>query len=362
MKNLFNLKTIGCAMLLSFSFCTTLHAQTQKNVILFIGDGMAVAQWQTGMIANKAPLNINKMKTIGLMTTNAANKFAGDGPSNGTALATGVQSLGGFIALDKDSMPLKSIIDYADEAGIASGVVAASTLAEGSIAPFVAHAKNRMQTDKITAAYLEHSHLDVFISGGQKIFVERKDNRDIMGELQKKGYQVVTSIDSIRNIKSGKLAGFTAYESNPGINEGRGNMLPDAVQTALNILSSNAKKGLFLVVQDTYIDKDSHFEKGDLVGMETIDFDKAIGNALDYADRNKNTVVIVVGGPEASGMSLPDANPKEGSVNAKWTEHGMIHTGVMVPIFAYGVDAQQFQGIQDNTDIFFKIKKILLGK
>lgn len=139
-------------------------------------------------------------------------------------------------------------------------------------------------------------------------------------------------------------------------------MLPDAVQTALNILSSNAKKGLFLVVQDTYIDKDSHFEKGDLVGMETIDFDKAIGNALDYADRNKNTVVIVVGGPEASGMSLPDANPKEGSVNAKWTEHGMIHTGVMVPIFAYGVDAQQFQGIQDNTDIFFKIKKILLGK
>ncbi|MFO7940067.1 MAG: alkaline phosphatase, partial [Bacteroidales bacterium] len=36
------------------------------------------------------------------------------------------------------------------------------------------------------------------------------------------------------------------------------------------------------------------------------------------------------------------------------------HTGVMVPVFAFGPGAEEFMGIYDNTDVFKKMKKLLI--
>ena len=111
-----------------------------------------------------------------------------------------------------------------------------------------------------------------------------------------------------------------------------------------------------------FIDRASHAGNTKLVGLETINFDKAIGVALDFAEKNKNTVVLVVGGPEASGMTLTDGDMQKQEVTAKWTMPGMIHTGTMIPEFSYGTGAGIFQGILENTELFFKIKKLLLNE
>jgi alkaline phosphatase len=69
--------------------------------------------------------------------------------------------------------------------------------------------------------------------------------------------------------------------------------------------------------------------------------------------------VIVAGAPEASGMTLTGGNVKEGTFEAQWAVHGMIHTGEMVPVFAFGPGSDQFRGIQENTALFSKMMDLL---
>lgn len=99
-----------------------------KNVILFIGDGMSLGQWQTGAIANKTPLQVERFRSIGLVRTNPLTEFNGDAPSHGTAIATGVNSHKGAVGVDADDRPVKSILRYAAERGIATGIVSANSL------------------------------------------------------------------------------------------------------------------------------------------------------------------------------------------------------------------------------------------
>lgn len=164
----------------------------------------------------------------------------------------------------------------------------------------------------------------------------------------------------MQNVRSGKLAGFTAEGSLSDLLQERGTMFTESVALALDLLGQHPK-GFFLLAGDMFIDRASHAGDTERVGRETIEFDKAIGKALDFAENNGNTLVIVVGGPEASGMTLVDGNLPQRRAEAKWTMPGMIHTGTMVPLFSYGPGSADFQGIMKNTDLFFKIKERMLN-
>ena len=135
------------AALLGCQPANTTHFANDKkgvNIILFIGDGMSLAHWQTGMIMSDDSLNIERMPTIGIVQTNPLTGFNGDAPSHGTAMATGVRTRKGAVGIDADGKPLKTLIDYAKEQRMATGIVSANSLMEGSLAPFVAHVENRM--------------------------------------------------------------------------------------------------------------------------------------------------------------------------------------------------------------------------
>ncbi|MBR3626882.1 MAG: alkaline phosphatase [Bacteroidaceae bacterium] len=375
-------------------------AQSPKNIVLISADGMGVCQWQAGMIAAKGKMNLSRMQSAGLLTTNPADVFCGDAPSHSTALATGVNSHKGAVSVDMDNKPVKTITELLKEQGLAVGIVSANTLVEGSIVPFIGHAQNRMATEALTASLVD-TGVDVFIGAGSDYFTkspqmggfgsgaagaaagaaqgqrqgggqggqgggpggampmgERSDKRNLIKELESKGYQVLHSIDEIRNVKSGKLAGFTGASMNPSIQQGRGDMFPVSVETALNVLQS-ASKGFFLMIGDMYVDRASHNSKIDLLCDEAMDLDRAIGKALDFAERDGQTLVLVVGSPEASGMSLVGGNMAEGTVEAKWSMPGMAnHSGTQVPMFAYGPGADQFMGVLENTEVFGKMKRI----
>ena len=138
-------------------------------------------------------------------------------------------------------------------------------------------------------------------------------------------------------------------------------MFPASVETALNVLKSGSK-GFFLMVGDMYVDRASHNGRLELLCDETKDLDRAIGKALDFAERDGETLVLVVGSPEASGMSIVGGNMAEGTVEAKWSMPGMAnHSGTQVPMFAYGPGAEQFMGVMDNTEIFTVVKQMLIG-
>jgi alkaline phosphatase len=326
-----------------------------KNIILLVGDGMGLAQIYAGFTVNHGQLNLLSIKNIGFSKTNSATNYITDSGAGGTALATGYKTYSGAIGVDKDTIPRRSILEYANMKGLSTGLVSTSAITHATPASFIAHNKTRDDYEGIATDFLK-TNIDVFIGGGRKNFSDRSDNRNLLNELRAKNYQVIFSMDSIKNIKQGKLAGLTASESNLSIIEGRGDMLPEATKTAMNILSNN-KKGFFLMVEGSQIDWGAHANNADFVTSEVIDFDKAIGTALEFAQADGNTLVIVTADHETGGMTIVDGNYDAGTITAGFSTTS--HTGIMVPVFAYGPGAEMFQGIQENTAIFDKMMLLL---
>jgi alkaline phosphatase len=80
---------------------------------------------------------------------------------------------------------------------------------------------------------------------------------------------------------------------------------------------------------------------------QTLLFDMAVREVLDFAQRDGHTLVIVTADHETGGLKL--VSNKDNEIEAKWTSTK--HTAANVPIYAYGPGSEQFAGLLDNTDI-----------
>jgi alkaline phosphatase len=326
-----------------------------QNIILFIGDGMGIAQIQAGLTANFGILNLLEFKNIGLSRTHSANDYVTDSGAGATAISTGHKTYNGAIGVKADSIPVKTILEYAEEKGLSTGLISTSSITHATPASFISHNISRDDYEGIALDFLS-TDIDVFIGGGRDNFTVRKDNRNLVNELREKDYLVTFSMDTVRKVTEGKLVGLTARQHNPGVIEGRDDMLPVAVNTAIKILNRN-RKGFFLMIEGSQIDWGAHANNTGFVAMEMIDFDKAIGNALTFAKNYGNTLVIVTADHETGGMAIANGSYGEGKVSAIFATKN--HTGVMVPVFAYGPGAEQFKGIYQNTELFQKMMKLL---
>lgn len=318
-----------------------------KNVILMIGDGMGHNQVFAAYTANGGKLNLQNCTHVGLVKTKPAKKFTTDSAAAGTALACGKKTRNGAVGVDVEGKALVNIREKSEELGKTTGLVSTSSITHATPASFVAHQPKRGMYEAIANDFLK-SNIDVFIGGGKKHFTHRKDSLDLVEELKLNGYQVSEDINEMVQIKEGKLAGLTAWEHNNPVTEGRGDMLIKATQTAINILDNN-KKGFFLMVEGSQIDWAGHQNNTSYLVSEMLDFDKAIGAALAFAVQDRETLIIVTADHETGGFAVKDGSFTEGKVEGMFPTKG--HTGIFVPLFAFGPGADMFTGIMDNTDI-----------
>ena len=325
-----------------------------KNIILMIGDGMGLAQVYSAMTANGGHLFLENFKNIGFSKTYSSDNYITDSAAGGTALSSGVKTYNGAIGVDRDKMPIPSIRELAEKKGLKTGLVSTSAITHATPASFLAHVSSRSSYEDIAADFLK-TNIDVFIGGGVDNFEKRKDGRNLSKELKDKGYQVLYNMQDIQKVKSGKLAGLTAPEHNKPMPE-RGEMLVPATQTAINLLSQS-KKGFFLMVEGSEIDFLAHENKTPGVVLETLDFDRAIGIALKFAASNGETLIIVTADHETGGMTINGGDYATGKVIAKYTSGG--HTGIAVPVYAFGPCAEQFTGFMENTDIAKRMIQLL---
>ena len=325
-----------------------------KNIILMVGDGMGLAHAYSGMTANGGHLFLENFRYCGFSKTYPADRYVTDSAAGGTALACGTKTYNGAIGVDPDKKPVENIREKAEKKGLKTGLVATTIITDATPAVFVAHVASRSSLEDIAADFLK-TNIDVFIGGGANNFEKRKDGRNLSKELKDKGYQVLYNINDIKNVKSGKLVGLTAPGDNPVMPQ-RGEMLVPATETAIGLLSQS-KKGFFLMVEGSDIDHLAHANNTTGVVLETLDFDKAIGAVLKFAASNKETLIVVTADHETGGMTLLDGDYKTGKVAAKFTTGG--HSGVAVPVYAFGPGADQFTGFMENTDIAKKMMKLL---
>lgn len=111
------------------------------------------------------------------------------------------------------------------------------------------------------------------------------------------------------------------------------------------------------MVEGSQIDWGGHDNNVPYIVTEMLDFDRTVGRVLEFAAKDKETLVVITADHETGGLSVNGGNLATGVVEGEFTTGG--HTGVMVPVFAYGPKAELFSGIMENTDIFFKFKEVM---
>ncbi len=224
-----------------------------------------------------------------------------------------------------------------------AGVLTTDALHGATPAGFAAHAKNRGESSNI-AAQMAASGAQVMMGFWKDEFLpksaggKRDDGRNLVSELQAKGYQVVFTKDELLNAKGDKLVGLFDDATGPSLSE--------MVSAALPRLSPDPD-GFFLIVEGARIDWECH--DGNLIPAiaQVQQLDQAVAVGLDFARQRGRTLVLVTADHETGGLQ-PDGAYTVGH-----------HTSTPVRVFAFGPGGDRFAGEMDNTDIPKRIAEIL---
>ncbi len=334
-----------------------------RNVILLVGDGMGLSQVSTSFYYGEETPNFERFPVIGLIKTSSASDKITDSAAGATAFSAGVSTYNGAIGVDTAKQAVPTLVEILSAESMSTGLVATSSITHATPASFFAHVEERGMQDKI-AAQLVHAEVDFFAGGGTDFFVRREDKHNYLDSLREAGVTFdTTQIDPSTKHTLGQRYGYLlSKDGMPRALDGRGDFLPDATQTALNHLSQN-QDGFFLMVEGSQIDWGGHANDAEYVISETLDFDKTLGVALDFAEQDGNTLVIVTADHETGGFTLSSAVEKDGSGSDYNALSGTFSTGghsaTLVPVFAFGPGAQSFSGIYQNTQIFHKVMQVL---
>jgi alkaline phosphatase len=329
-----------------------------KNVILMIGDGTGLAQISSGQIAIAGPdglLHMQTMPVTGFVKTHSSDNLITDSAAGATAYSCGLKTYNGAIGVTPKKMSCKTILELAEEQGLSTGLISTSSITHATPASFASHVVQRSMQEKIAEDFLD-SGVEVFLGGGVKWFApdQRSDSLDLMGKFNNEGYEIVLNEDQLNITTSEKLLGLFA-EDGLERNEGEPSSTT-MVDKAIKILNKN-DNGFFLMVEGSQIDWAGHGNNVEYLKREIKDFDEAVKEALEFAQNDGETLVVLTADHETGGMTMQRQVANGDSLEIFWTTD--YHTGVPVPLMAYGPGATEFMGWRDNTYVGIKLAELL---
>ena len=336
--------------------------QRARNVILFIGDAGGLMVLNLASAVGKGQpqsLFIQHMPHIGLMETSTASEWVADSAAAMTAIATGYKTHNGVISQSadavrgqKDGAPLKTILEYAEEHGLSTGLITDDDVSAATPAACYAHANDRKKASDIFLQLLKPRFgdgVDILIGEGKTVMNENPPPawEPIEAGLRGKGYDVVTSLDQFQpNAKRAVvLLGPEDFD------------MSAAIRRTRDILSRN-KKGYFLMVE---VDTHTTQVKRGLERMVVLDklveetvksagtdtlvifsADHSFGTRLSGGKKGEQILPAepVAGQPPPT----PPANPP--------IRIGEGHTGEEVVVAAQGPGAERVKGFFPNTQLF----------
>jgi alkaline phosphatase len=403
------------------------------NVILIVGDGMGDSEITSARnyvhgAAGRFP-GIDNLPLTGQYTTYALTKegkpdYVPDSAATGTAWATGTKSYDGAVSVDVNGKAHRTLLQLAKEAGYKTGNVSTAELQDATPAAQVAHvssrscygptattakcpenAKENGGRGSITEQLLD-TRPDVSLGGGAATFAETATTgawkgQTLREQAEDRGYRIVEDLASLQRVKKADqgqpLLGlftpgnFPVRWNGPAATPDGGRQAPvectenpartDALphlaaltKKSIELLDRGNRKGFFLQVEGASIDKRNH--SSDACGQigETLDLDEAVKVALDYADKDKHTTVIVTADHAHTSQIIEAGTVTPGSTVNLLTRDGQPmtinyatsaatgsqqHTGSQLRIAAYGPRAANVVGLTDQTDVFFTIRDAL---
>ncbi|MFY0255031.1 alkaline phosphatase [Chitinophaga sp. 30R24] len=328
------------------NFVTDATSVRSKNVILMIGDGTGLAEMYAGYTANKGALNLFQMKQLGLSKTQSTDNYHTDSAAGGSAMGTGHKTNNRAIGVDNTYVSVPVLPELLAPKGIQSGVIVTEEITGATPASFYGHTADRDSTYVLEQQLLS-SKLQLAVGGGRESL-----DKDLSKELAASGIQVYDNLDNWNTTTKNRTLVIISDKVVTSMRNGRGNYLKEALKKALQQLNASGK-GFFLMVEGSRIDHGGHFNDLDYLVREMLDFDEAIGEALRFADQDKQTTVIVTADHETGGLALMDGDISKGSLRGHFATND--HTGIPVMVFAYGPNSQLFRGVYENNEIFKKM-------
>ncbi len=315
-------------------------AQTVRNVIILIPDGMSVAGTTLARLYTGAPLALDPL-ACGLVSTWSSDGTVADSAPAGSAFATGWKSQTGNIASSGKTYslagagdpapgvaghPLATLLEGARLSGRATGIVSTSEFMHATPADFSSHDPSRKNYDNLTEQIVWNK-LDVVLGGGTPYLHSsgRKDGEDMMEALKALGYGYVGNTAELNAFRGKKLFGTfgktpesTAMSYDLDRDPAMEPSLREMTSKALEVLSKNSK-GFCLMVEGSKVDWAAH--ANDPVGFVTdvVAFDRAVKAALDFASARNDTIVLAVSDHGNSGISIGDRSISSGYDKTPWT-------------------------------------------
>ncbi|GGF49975.1 hypothetical protein GCM10011339_43180 [Echinicola rosea] len=323
------------------------------QIILMIGDGNGLAHISAGMYAHGNQLNLTQLKHIGLVKTQSADDFTTDSAAGATALATGKKANNRAIGFSTEGTALSNLPELLKNYSFTTGIVTTDHVTGATPASFYAHREDRGMVEGI-AEDLSKSPLNLFIGGGKNDFLVK--GRDLIAPLDAAGFTIVKSLDELDGNNIKKAGYFASNQGLPTVMKGREGFLKSATTRSLAFLSKKAQP-FFLMIESAMIDSGGHWNDAKTVVEEEIDFDEAVGEVIAYADDHAGTLVLITADHETGGVTLPQGNVGKEEIELDFDTKD--HTGIMVPLFAYGAHADEFIGVYENTEIFEKIMRLV---
>ncbi len=325
-----------------------------KNVIILIGDGMGqnitqLSQWYYN--GAREPFAMQRMPYIGLSKTYSLSSGVTDSAAGGTALATGKKAKNSFVASAYALEKYKTIIDYAIDNGKGTAVITTTDITDATPAAYSSHAMDRAERELIAQGQAD-SGIDIFMGSGRERFV------NISEQMEAEGYKYITTKEEMTKLEANdKVLGLFA-ESGDLLQplEGKDGepLLSEMVEKTIEMLEESNESGFVIMAEGATIDHYAHSNYAPGAMMQTKLFDDAVRAALDFAEKDGNTLVVVTADHETGGLALTgsDETIKKASARDKhiWTTGN--HSSAYVPIYAYGPGAEMFTGVHDNTEVF----------
>ena len=302
-----------------------------KNVILMIGDGMGFNTLEATKAQRDVSLTMETMPVKAQSQTWSYGIPATDSAAGGTALSTGVRvwinSVGLFpfdpFTIKDFNVPI-NLCELVKRDGMAAGVVTTDSTSGATPSAFSAHALARDMEENISGDQLV-SGIDLIWGAASESITKENTAAN--------GFTYISSETEMNALEAGSrsFAQFSFDDLKNCKNNNDTPTIEEMTEKAIEILSAD-EDGFFLMVEGACIDKFSHDNNFEGATMSTVEFDKAVKAALEFAAEDGETLVIVTADHETGGIKL---DKKTG--NYKYTSD--THTNVDVPVFVSATDA-----------------------
>ena len=343
-----------------------------RSVILILCDGMGPGMISTVSEltrAQRGPLVMESMPVTGLLRTASLTSAVTDSAAGATAFAAGRKCENSAVNWYPDNEIRRTLVDMAEDRGMATGLLTTTNLTDASPAAFVARVPRRSMHGPIFQQMTE-SGVDLLVGGLRAVTLQtdggpeglRKQDPLPMSETLRRqanqaGRLVLQSVEGLPSSTGDQTRVLVATRERSPHDDAFGPPMAETLRSALAMLSSDPD-GLFVVAEVEETDNAGHSADTERAITGVLEGDETLRVALEYQKKHPDTLVLLTADHDTGAMSLDNQGRYSTPENAPmWVSKN--HTASRVVIFASGPGAHRFTGTHENTAVFDIVKDLM---